>query len=88
MDTSDHALDVMVAPDRRWRFKDEDDFAERTGHPWYWTEQEASAIRAEAERVAKLVDEGGFPFDGTWCDFSPDPAWTVPALPEHWDRAA
>lgn len=85
VDTSDHALDVVVAPDRRWTFKDEDEFVERTGHPWFWTAEEASDIRAEAERVANLVDEGRFPFDGTWCDFSAPPDWTVPTLPENWN---
>lgn len=34
-----------------------------------------------------MVEAGAFPFDGTWCDFRPDPAWAVPAeLPAGWDR--
>jgi hypothetical protein len=87
VDTSDHALDLVVGPDRSWTFKDEDEFAERIGHPWYWTPEEASGIRAEAERVANLVDEGRFPFDGTWCGFSTPPEWTVPTLPDTWNTS-
>jgi protein associated with RNAse G/E len=86
LDTCDHALDVLVAPDRTWRLKDEDEFAERTGHPWYWTPEQADAIRAEAERVAKLAENGRFPFDGTWCDFTPPPDWPLPSVPPGWDR--
>jgi uncharacterized protein DUF402 len=33
VDTFDHALDIVVTPDRQWRCKDEDEFRERTGHP-------------------------------------------------------
>lgn len=72
--------------DRRWRWKDEDEFAERIGHPWYWDEAGAAAIRAEGERVIGLAEAGTFPFDGSWTDFRPDPAWTVPTELPDWDR--
>ena len=46
-----------------------------------------AAVRAEGRRVIKLIEAGEFPFDGTWCDFAPDPGWPVPtALPPGWDR--
>jgi protein associated with RNAse G/E len=86
VDNSDHALDIVVAPDRSWAFKDEDEFAERIGHPWYWTAAEADGIRAEADRVIKLVEESRFPFDGTWCGFSAPADWTVPTLPDNWNE--
>jgi hypothetical protein len=88
VDMCDQDLDVWVYPDRSWRWKDEEEFAERLALPeHYWVPDEA-AVRAEGERVIKLAEAGVFPFDGTWCDFRPDPAWNVPdELPPGWDRA-
>ncbi len=87
VDTADHALDVLVAPDRTWRWKDEEEFASRTGHPLYWSAPEADAIRAEGERLAKRAEAEAFPFDGSWLDFHPDPAWQVPTrFPAGWNR--
>ncbi|MDA1362653.1 DUF402 domain-containing protein [Glycomyces luteolus] len=86
LDMSDLALDIWVTPDRQWRWKDEDEFAERTGHPDYWTEDEAAAIRAEGERAIALIEAGKYPFDGTLTDFKPDPAWEPTTLSPHWDR--
>jgi hypothetical protein len=87
IDTFDHALDMVVPPDRAWRWKDEHEYRERVGHPAYWTAEQAAEIRAEGERVARDAETGLFPFDGTWCGFRPDPAWPAPSLPDHgWDR--
>lgn len=88
IDTVDYDLDVVVAPDRTWRWKDEDEFAHHLAHPdVYWVD-DAEAVRAEGERVIKVVEAGEFPFDGTGTDFRPDPSWSVPAvLPAGWDRA-
>jgi hypothetical protein len=87
VDTFDHALDIVVAPDRQWRWKDEDEFRERIGHPVYWTVEQAAGIRAEGERVIADIEAARFPFDGTWCDFRPGPSWPTPVLPAAgWDR--
>jgi Protein of unknown function (DUF402) len=87
VDTTDYDLDVVVQPDLSWRWKDEEEFAERLGHPdIYWVDDEA-AVRAEGRRMIKLAEAGEFPFDGTMRDYRPDPAWTVPAeMPPGWDR--
>lgn len=81
IDIADHELDINVAPDRTWQWKDEDSFAEKTGHPAYWNAEEATAIRTEGNRVARLAEAGTFPFDGSWCDFRPPPAWRTPPRP-------
>lgn len=81
IDIADHELDLNVAPDRTWRWKDEQSFAEKTGHPAYWTAEEAAAIRTEGDTVARLAEAGTFPFDGSWCDFRPPSAWTTPPRP-------
>jgi hypothetical protein len=81
IDVVDHHLDVVVDPDRTWRWKDEDDFEACIDRPGFWTTAEAALIRAEGSRVAARAEAGAFPFDGTWRDFRPDPAWPLPKLP-------
>jgi hypothetical protein len=85
LDTSDQALDIWVGPDHSWRLKDKDEFAERIGHPWFWTEEEAQQIRAHASHAIRLIESAAFPFDGSWCDFMPDEGWSLPELTERWD---
>jgi len=87
IDVVDQDLDIMVAPDRSWSWKDEEEFSERLAFPeHYWVSDEA-AVRAEGLRVVKRIEAGEFPFDGTWCDFTPDPAWETPVtMPPGWDR--
>ena len=86
VDTADQALDLVVRPDRSWRWKDEDEFHARTGDPLYWNSGQAAQIKATADSVVRLVETAQFPFDGTWCGFRPDASWTVPALPRGYDR--
>ena len=83
IDVRDRTLDVRVAPDRTWEWKDEEDFAAQTGDPRFWDAAGAARIRAEGERVLAAVEAGAFPFDGTWCDLGTggEPA----ELPPWWD---
>ena len=87
VDTIDQDLDIVVAPDHTWQWKDEDEFAERLALPdHYWVPDEA-AVWAEGRRVIKRIEAAEFPFDGTWTDFVPDPSWPAPrSLPPGWDR--
>jgi hypothetical protein len=86
VDTADQALGLVVRPDRSWRWRDEDEFHARTGHPLFWTEAQAAQIRGNGDRLVKLVEAAEFPFDGVWCGFRPDASWTVPGLPAGHDR--
>jgi hypothetical protein len=87
VDTVDQDLDIVVEPDRSWRWKDAEEFAEHLAIPGnYWVDDEA-AVRAEGERLIKVIEAGAFPFDGTRIDYRPDPAWPVPtSFPPGWDR--
>jgi len=85
VDLQDHALDIWIRNDRSWQWKDEDELAERTGHPSYWQPEEVPAIWTEGKRVIALAEAGAYPFDGTWIDFAPDPDWTPTTLPSDWD---
>ena len=88
VDVVDQDLDVVVAPDRSWQWKDEDEFTERLALPEHYWVADEQAVRDEGLRVIKQVEAGEFPFDGSWTDFVPDPAWGIPDLPAGWDRPA
>lgn len=87
IDICDQDLDVWVYPDGHWEWKDEDELTERLAFPdHYWVADEA-AVRAEGTRMIARAVAREFPFDGTWCDFRPDPTWTLPdQLPAGWRR--
>jgi predicted RNA-binding protein associated with RNAse of E/G family len=75
LDTVDWDLDVVIDPDRSWRWKDEEEFAERLRTPeYYWVDDERRVRQAGLD-VIKLVEAGDFPFDGTWTGFRPDTEW-------------
>ena len=78
-DTTDWALDVTVAPDGTWAWKDEHDLAEAI-ELGVFDEAEAAVVRAEGERV---VAER--PWPTRWEDWRPPPEWTPLPLPEGWD---
>jgi hypothetical protein len=82
VDVVDHELDIVVAPDRSWQWKDEDDLAAVTGLAGYWDADRSAEIRAEGHRVLAEVQAARYPFDGSWCDFRPEPSWPLPRLPE------
>ena len=82
VDVIDHELDVVVAPDRSWQWKDEDDLVAVTGLSGYWDARGSVEIRAEARRVIAEAEAARFPFDGSWCDFRPDRGWPLPRLAE------
>jgi protein associated with RNAse G/E len=89
IDTVDWDLDVVIHPDRSWEWKDEEEFAARLAMPdAYWVDDE-ERVRQAGKDVVELVEAGAFPFDGTWCDFRPDPAWPAlsTAFPAGGDRA-
>jgi len=87
VDIVDQDLDVWVYPDRTWHWKDDHELAERLGFPDHYWVTDADAVWAEGRRMAAVAESGQFPFDGTWCDFQPDPEWSVPdRLPPGWDR--
>ncbi|MGN9808460.1 DUF402 domain-containing protein [Micromonospora sp. BQ11] len=87
VDVVDQDLDVVVRPDRSWEWKDEEEFAERLAFPDHYWVPDPDAVRAEGKRVVARAEAGHFPFDGTWCDFTPPTDWTTPReLPAGWDR--
>lgn len=86
VDTVDHVLDLWVGPDRSWGWKDEDELRAAVAQGAIDAPQ-AAAIRAEGERVARLVERWESPFRDGWERWRPDPAWPVPRLPDGWADA-
>jgi len=76
-DYADWKLDLIVEPDGRHRWKDEDELEEAAALGLL----DADAVWAEAKRV--LADP---PWPTGWEDWRPDPAWPAPRLPAGWDQ--
>lgn len=85
-DTVDHVLDVDIAPDRSWAWKDEDEFTvvQRRG---LISPAEASAIRTEGERVIAALEQNDWPVNAGWEQWRPDANWPIPAFPVGWEHA-
>ena len=84
-ETMDLALDVIIHADGRWRWKDEDELATFVERGVFDAEL-AARLRAEGLRVVRRAEQNEPPFDGPWPDWRPDPSWSLPELPEGWDR--
>ena len=75
-DSFDHVLDIVVAPDRTWRWKDEDEFEEAI-QLGLFTPDQAAEIRAEGERVIASLP-GLLPTG--WEHWRPPAHWSVSTL--------
>lgn len=86
-DTADHVLDVVVASDGGWHWKDEDELeaACRSGR---FTPADARSIRQAGDAAVAAIETRAWPFDSGWSDWQPDLTWGVPTdVPEAWTTA-
>ena len=79
----DCALDLVVQPDLSWSWKDVDEFEALVARGFFSPEQ-ASSIRSEADRVVNTIESGGPPFCDGWENWRPEGSWPVPRLPDDW----
>ena len=86
-DTSDKALDVVIAPNGDHRWKDEDHLERAVDVGWI-SAADAQRVRSEGERVIERAARGEYPFDGELISWRPDPAWPIPELPADWAAIA
>ena len=83
-ETMDLVLDLIIDPDRTWRWKDEDELET-------WVERGvcvpelAQRLRAEGLEVAARAERDEPPFSEPWHEWRPDPSWELPELPEGWN---
>lgn len=77
--TRDQFLDILVAPDGSWEWKDEAELAEAV-EVGRVTANEARDIGAEGERLVADVEARRFPFDDSLLGWKPNPAWRIPEL--------
>ena len=77
----DQALDILIGPDRQWRWKDEDHLARLVELGWIG-EGRARALYKEGEAVIEAAKRGAPPFDDHWTHWRPDPSWPAPMLPD------
>ncbi|MEU3913068.1 MULTISPECIES: DUF402 domain-containing protein [unclassified Streptomyces] len=85
VDSVDHFLDISVYPDRSWKWRDEDEFAQARRIGLIGAEQ-ARQVEEAGRAALEVVKAWGPPFGDGWENWRPDPAWEVPVLPEAWDR--
>jgi hypothetical protein len=86
IDTFDHDLDIVVAPDGTWTYKDEDHLVDSVASG-RCTEDEADAIRAEGARIAAMLDAGTAWWSSVssfWSSWTPPERWPVPSLRADW----
>jgi hypothetical protein len=86
IEAMDLALDVVVEPDRTWRWKDEEEF-EKLVDRSIFDSATASRVREEAETVIGRIEDAQAPFCEPWPSWRPDPRWPIPSLPPGWDAA-
>ncbi|WP_030903291.1 DUF402 domain-containing protein [Streptomyces sp. NRRL F-5126] len=87
VDSEDHFLDIDVFPDRTWRWRDEDEFAQARQDRLMDADQAGTVEEAGRKALASIAAWAS-PFSDGWEDWRPDPAWPVPELPGDWDRIA
>ena len=59
-----------------------------SAHPDVYWVADPDSVWETGKHVVELIEAGAFPFDGTGCDYRPNPQWTVPTeLPAGWDRS-
>ena len=86
IDTLDRILDVVVSPDRSsWRWKDEDELTWSVEQGRYTAEQAETFVRDGLEAIERMRSDR-LPFNLEPFDLDPDPAWSLPALADGWDR--
>jgi Protein of unknown function (DUF402) len=80
VDTLDLLLDLVIGPDRSYRWKDEDEY--RQGRQLgIITDAEHRQVQRAREEVIALLQHGTGPFAEHWLTWRPAPEWATPSLP-------
>lgn len=80
-DTLDLVVDVVVAPDWSWRWKDEDAFEQAIVRGIFDPTID-DAIRAEAHRIERAISARTGPFSPEWLHWTAPEEWADVQLPD------
>jgi predicted RNA-binding protein associated with RNAse of E/G family len=82
-DTFDLCLDIVVAPDRSWRWKDEDEFA-RALELGLLSKDVERRVQAAGREVIAMIEAARDPFDGRYDGWRPAAALPHPTFHPGW----
>ncbi|MCC7117712.1 MAG: DUF402 domain-containing protein [Anaerolineales bacterium] len=83
--TLDLEIDLVIEPDFNWHWKDEEDY--NTGVALnIITADWAKEIETAKREIFDKLKKRAYPFDDSWRDWRPNPTWSNPKLPLHWDK--
>jgi predicted RNA-binding protein associated with RNAse of E/G family len=85
VDTLDLDLDLIIHPDFSYKWKDIEDYQNAISHGLILP-QWSRAIETATDEVMERLEKRQYPFDGSWLDWKPAPAWQPPMLPQNWDK--
>ncbi len=77
----DFVLDIVVRPDMSWAWKDMDEFEALAARDFFSDDQQ-SRIRDEADELVATIESRGSPFSDGWESWRPDCSWQTPWLPD------
>lgn len=83
-DSFDLELDIVMEPEGRWHWKDEDDYQRGIAAGFILPEWTAQIDRAKEPLFAQMAARS-YPFDQTWTNYRPPVHWAAPRLPQGWD---
>jgi protein associated with RNAse G/E len=85
IESMDLMLDVVVEPDRSWRWKDEDEF-DQLLERGIFDPPLGGRVRDEAASVIRRLEADEPPFSEPWPSWQPDPSWPMPELVAGWEN--
>ena len=85
IDTLDLDLDLVVHPDLTFHWKDVEDY-QKAVEAGVILPEWMEGIEAARQEVLERLTARRYPFDGSWLDWMPNPAWLPPTLPKNWDK--
>jgi hypothetical protein len=84
-DTLDLELDLVIAPDYGWEWKDIAEYQHGIEKGILRPDWVQGIEQAQPE-VFSRVDQRLYPLNGEWLNWQPDPRWAAPRLPAGWNK--
>jgi len=84
-DTLDLDLDIVVAPDLSWQWKDVDEY-ERGINDGGILPAWVQSIESAQPEIFEKIEKKKYPLDGAWLNWQPNPDWSPPGLPSDWEK--